>query len=54
MKINIFIFTFIIISFSINNAQQKWSFELHGGEVYNIPSPLIIKQKGYPDINLSA
>jgi len=54
MKIFVFIFAFIIISISITNAQSRWSFELHGGEVYNVPSPLIIKQQGYPDINFSA
>lgn len=32
------------------NAQKKWSFELHGGGVYNLKLPLILRQTGYPDI----
>lgn len=33
-------------------AQSRWSFELHGGIVHNIDLPLVIKQKGYPDIRI--
>lgn len=37
-----------------SNAQTRWTFELHGGDVYNLPMPLIIRQSGYPDIKLMA
>jgi hypothetical protein len=33
-------------------AQKKWSFELMGGVVYNVPLPLVIEQEGYPDIRV--
>ena len=33
-------------------SQSHWSFELHGGNAYNIPLPLTIQQKGYPDIKI--
>ena len=35
-------------------GQVKWSFELHGGGVYNVPMPLTIHQQGYPSIKLMA
>lgn len=42
----------ILVLFSSVNvfSQRTWSFELHGGVVTNVPLPLTIKQKGYPDI----
>ncbi len=50
----VFIISLIVISVNVTPAQSRWSFELHGGEVYNLPMPLIIRQQGYPDIKLSA
>jgi hypothetical protein len=49
-----FTISLIVIVLSITNAQSRWSFEMHGGEVYNFPLPLIISQQGYPDIKLQA
>lgn len=47
---------FLIIGFLlwINDiyCQKRWSFELHGGIAENAKLPLIIKQKGYPDIRI--
>lgn len=36
-----------------NEKIKQWSFELHGGVVYNYPLPLIFEQKGYPDIRIN-
>ena len=38
----------------ITNAQSRWSFELHGGQVFNVPMPLTIRQEGFQDIKLWA
>jgi len=38
----------------VANGQSRWSFELHGGEVYNVPMPLKIIQKGFPELKLTA
>jgi len=54
MKKAIFIVPFLVFSLTDTYAQPRWTFELHGGEVYNVPMPLTIKQQGYPDINLTA
>jgi len=54
MKHFIFIVSVILFSQNISFAQSRWSFELHGGEVYNVPMPLTIKQQGYPDLKLTA
>lgn len=54
MKTLIFIGTFISLLLPATFAQSWWSFELHGGEVYNVPMPLTIKQQSYPDIKLTA
>jgi len=54
MRTAIFIVPFFILSQSVVFAQSRWSFELHGGEVYNVPMPLTIKQQGYPDLKLTA
>ena len=54
MKICILIISFIINSLTVTYAQSRWTFELHGGEVFNLPMPLIIRQQGYPDIKLTA
>lgn len=47
----VFIFT---ILFATVQAQSIWLFELHGGEVYNVPMPLAIRQEGYPELKLTA
>jgi hypothetical protein len=49
-----FVLFFLISSLSVLYAQSRWSFEAHGGEVYNLPMPLIIKQQGYSDVKLTA
>jgi hypothetical protein len=36
------------------SAQSRWSFELHSGQVFNLPMPLTIRQDGYPDIKFQA
>ena len=36
------------------SAQSIWSFEIHCGEVYNIPMPLTIRQDNYPPIKIQA
>lgn len=54
MRKMIFIVPFFVLSQTVAFTQSRWSFELHGGEVYNVPMPLQIKQQGYPDINLTA
>ncbi len=35
-------------------AQTDWTFELHGGTVYNVPLPLTIHQQNYLEIKLRA
>ena len=35
-------------------GQSKWSIEVHGGDVLNLPLPLIIKQNGNPPIKITA
>jgi len=54
MKRIVFILAFMVISVTSITAQSRWSLELHGGEVYNVPLPLTISQQGYPDIKLTA
>lgn len=54
MKKSIFIVFFLIISLTSSISQSRWTFELHGGEVYNMPVPLSIRQQGYPDIKIMA
>ena len=49
----IIVVSFLFISSALF-AQARWSFELHGGEVYNAPMPLQVKQQTYPDIKLTA
>jgi len=48
----------IILLFNITAmlsfAQKHWTFELHGGQVYNLPMPLFVKQSGFPVIRLNA
>jgi hypothetical protein len=54
MKCVIAIILILFLSVLDMYAQTRWSFELHGGEVYNLPLPLTIRQQGYPDIKLTA
>jgi hypothetical protein len=54
MRKLIFIVFALSILFTTSQAQSIWSFELNGGEVYNIPMPLTIRQNGYPELKLTA
>jgi hypothetical protein len=54
MRSLIFILSFGLLSLHSAFAQSRWSFELHGGEVYNVSVPLTIRQQGYPDVKLTA
>ncbi len=54
MKKIFFLVFLITLAHTTIQAQSHWTFELHGGEVYNVPMPLTIKQHGYPDIKLTA
>jgi len=54
MRTAIFIVPLFILSQTSVCAQSRWSFELHGGEVYNVPMPLTIRQEGYPELKLTA
>ncbi len=51
---SIFIVFILSILFSAGRAQSLWTFEIHGGQVYNLPMSLSIKQQDYPDIKLTA
>lgn len=54
MRKAIFIVPFLVFSLTESFSQSGWSFELHGGEVYNVPMPLTIGQEGYPGLKLTA
>ena len=54
MKWISFVVPFFIFTQITTYAQSHWSFELHGGEVYNVPMPLSIFQDGYPEVKLTA
>jgi hypothetical protein len=54
MRKIIFIVPFFVLSQTVAFTQSRWSFELHGGEVYNVPMLLQIKQQGYPILKLTA
>lgn len=54
MKHLIFIVSIAVFLPFVTFAQTRWSFELHGGQVYNLPMPLLVKQQGYPDLKLTA
>lgn len=50
-RLNWFLFLFfVLISAEKLFSQRTWSFELHGGITANMPLPLTIKQRAYPDI----
>ena len=51
----VFFITFTFTFTDISIAQTAgWSFELHGGLPYNIPAPLIIKQKNEKTLHFNA
>lgn len=50
-KLTLLLFLFWSI---VAYGQSRWSFELHGGEVYNVPMPLKIMQEGLPELKLTA
>lgn len=52
MKRILFLASLFSLCSAFSFSQKRWSFELHGGGVYNVPLPLIIKQDGYPDIKI--
>jgi len=54
MKRITIIISIVITSFTSLLAQSRWSFEMHVAEVYNVPMPLTISQKAYPEIHLTA
>ena len=54
MKKFCFIVSFFFIQAIAGYSQSGWSFELHGGDVFNVPLPLSIRQNGYPKIRLTA
>ena len=54
MKRLFFITLLLQFSFPTLFAQTKWTFEILGGEVYNLPMPLTIRQKGFSDLKLTA
>jgi hypothetical protein len=54
MKAIVLIISILCISLPESRAQTEWTFELHGGGVYNLPMPLKIRQNGHPDIKLTA
>ena len=54
MKKFVFILSFMLIILSTIHAQERWTVEWHGGEVYNLPIPVTISQQGFPDIKFTA
>jgi hypothetical protein len=49
------LFNIFIICFVINtHSQARWAFDLNFEDVYNVPMPLTIKQKGYSDLKFVA
>lgn len=53
IKNSVLVLLFIVVTLG-TNAQVRWAFELHSGEVYNAPMPLVIMQNGYPEIRMTA
>jgi hypothetical protein len=49
-----FILSFIAVAITAGSAQSVWSIELQGGDVFNVPLPLSIRQDGYPKIQMIA
>lgn len=55
MRTLVFIITFAFTFTDVALAQTgRWSFEIHGGLPYNIPAPLIIKQKNEETLRFNA
>lgn len=54
MKASIFIACLLSILCETIQAQTRWSFEMHGGGVWNVPMPLTIRQNGQPEISISS
>lgn len=54
MEKSIFILSLVLFSATAGLSQSRWTFELLGGQVYNVPMPLIIRQEAYPKIQLTA
>lgn len=54
MKKILLILILELIFSSISFSQTRWTFEFHGGTVYNVPLLLRIKQANYPDIKIKA
>ncbi len=53
LLLNIFACTLMLPIFAQETSNKKmWSFELHGGIVYNYPLPLVFRQSGQPDIRI--
>ncbi len=43
---------FLLFLYYEGPAQNRWSFELHGGVATNLRLPLLIRQDGFPDIRI--
>lgn len=54
MKKLIAILFLTIIFSTTTNGQSHWAFEIHCGQVFNVPMPLNIRQEAYPDLKLRA
>src|SRR5260221_14476355 len=50
----LFIGVLLFCSWGRAAAAQTFTFEALGGSAYNAPTPLTVRQTGYPDIRLSA
>ncbi len=50
----LFIAVLLFCSWSREAAAQTFTFEALGGSAYNVPTPLTVRQTGYPDIRFSA
>ena len=53
MKSLLLIFSFIFFTL-VAVSQARWSLELQGAGVYNVPMPLTIRQMGEPTLHLTA
>lgn len=50
-----FVITILLLhGMALARGQVRWAFELHGGNAYNVPAPLVIKQHGYSNIRMVA
>lgn len=53
MKKPLLLILFIFLSQGFLPAQERWSLELMGAGVYNVPLPLRIRQQGQPELRLT-